>query len=554
MDVRLPNGTVVRGVPDGTSKEAVMQKAIAAGLAKPEDFPQQPEPTREQYRNSMREKVLGFGEAALSMGSSVVAEPVAGLRGLAAEAVPGGQTGAEAVESTREAMRYEPRTETGQQYMGNVAETLAPVAETIRDVEEGLGGYVLEKTGSPALATAAHTFPTVVLEALGLATARGGISATRRASNRSTRRAVDKAVRESAPDTEALRASADALYREIDELGGVVKPNAARRFTTELVRELEKKGVDSQATPAAHRAMTRLMEEVGSIDDGMPLTLGKLETVREVAKSAASKLDNPHEASLGSTIRSRIDDFLDNAGPQVIDAPDAAAIGPRYKAARALWGQMRRGEVLEEAFYKASNQATGFENGLRAQLRSIINNKKTRKMFSPDELDLMKKVVDGSATTNTLKRLGKLGFGEGGASNMLGGGLASAAAYSVGGVPAALGVAGLGTLSRKLAQRMTANNAAMAQSVVRAGRSSKKIAEAYIRNTPKSARNANELAELFLSHGADMAMEGLDDFARKAAEIALQRQAELAAVAATGSGKEGTAQNVLPFARAAGGN
>lgn len=38
MDVRLPNGTVIKNVPDGTSKEAVMQKAIAAGLAKPEDF------------------------------------------------------------------------------------------------------------------------------------------------------------------------------------------------------------------------------------------------------------------------------------------------------------------------------------------------------------------------------------------------------------------------------------------------------------------------------------------------------------------------------------
>lgn len=38
MDVRLPNGTVIKNVPEGTSKEAVMQKAIAAGLAKPEDF------------------------------------------------------------------------------------------------------------------------------------------------------------------------------------------------------------------------------------------------------------------------------------------------------------------------------------------------------------------------------------------------------------------------------------------------------------------------------------------------------------------------------------
>ena len=46
MDVRLPNGKIIRGVPEGTSKEEVMQKAIAAGIATESDFgaaPKQPE-------------------------------------------------------------------------------------------------------------------------------------------------------------------------------------------------------------------------------------------------------------------------------------------------------------------------------------------------------------------------------------------------------------------------------------------------------------------------------------------------------------------------------
>lgn len=38
MDVRLPNGTVIRGVPEGTSKDAIMQKAISSGLATESDF------------------------------------------------------------------------------------------------------------------------------------------------------------------------------------------------------------------------------------------------------------------------------------------------------------------------------------------------------------------------------------------------------------------------------------------------------------------------------------------------------------------------------------
>lgn len=38
MNVRLPNGTVIENIPDGTSKAEIQQRAIAAGLANPDDF------------------------------------------------------------------------------------------------------------------------------------------------------------------------------------------------------------------------------------------------------------------------------------------------------------------------------------------------------------------------------------------------------------------------------------------------------------------------------------------------------------------------------------
>lgn len=60
MDVTLPNGKVIKGVPEGTSKEEVKQKAIAAGLASKDDFPsatgqtQQPEPTQQPNQQEER--------------------------------------------------------------------------------------------------------------------------------------------------------------------------------------------------------------------------------------------------------------------------------------------------------------------------------------------------------------------------------------------------------------------------------------------------------------------------------------------------------------------
>ena len=40
MDVTLPSGKIIKGVPDGTPKDVIMQKAIAAGMATEADFSQ----------------------------------------------------------------------------------------------------------------------------------------------------------------------------------------------------------------------------------------------------------------------------------------------------------------------------------------------------------------------------------------------------------------------------------------------------------------------------------------------------------------------------------
>ena len=46
MDIELPNGTVIQDVPEGTTKDQVMAKAIKAGLAKAEDFTQATKPAQ----------------------------------------------------------------------------------------------------------------------------------------------------------------------------------------------------------------------------------------------------------------------------------------------------------------------------------------------------------------------------------------------------------------------------------------------------------------------------------------------------------------------------
>lgn len=67
MDVTLPNGIVVRGIPDGTNKYAIMEKAIAKGLATPEDFGQQSaNPT--EGMSGVEKFRAGWGKSAVDLG------------------------------------------------------------------------------------------------------------------------------------------------------------------------------------------------------------------------------------------------------------------------------------------------------------------------------------------------------------------------------------------------------------------------------------------------------------------------------------------------------
>lgn len=123
----------------------------------------------EKSGRGIADRLGGMLETSASVASSMFAEPVAGLSGLAAGAVTGDpETAARVVEDVRRDVTYSPRSEAGQEYLQNVGEALAPIGEAITGVSETLGDTAMEWTGSPELAAVAYSIPTVALEALGV--------------------------------------------------------------------------------------------------------------------------------------------------------------------------------------------------------------------------------------------------------------------------------------------------------------------------------------------------------------------------------------------------
>lgn len=185
MDVQLPNGNVISGVPENATKEQIMQKAIESGLATPEDFGQQ------MPEGGVLESVY---EPAKAIASGIAGTVVGGLKG-GVDLLTGksGEEAAQSVQSIQEGMTSVPQTQAGIKGMETVGDLidygvdlarfpisgLAGLASIIsgqgvdkaasivkdinnKGVSETAGNLAFEQTGSPLLATAAYMTPEIV--------------------------------------------------------------------------------------------------------------------------------------------------------------------------------------------------------------------------------------------------------------------------------------------------------------------------------------------------------------------------------------------------------
>lgn len=125
-------------------------------------FAQLKQPVVEKEK-TLPETLGGIGETALTMATGAVAEPLAGLAGLASLPFKGSEAGG-VVDTVRNALTYQPKTEAGQEYAQAIAEApiLSDISEAIQSGQKRLGESAYAATGSPAAAAVAETIPTLL--------------------------------------------------------------------------------------------------------------------------------------------------------------------------------------------------------------------------------------------------------------------------------------------------------------------------------------------------------------------------------------------------------
>ena len=489
------------------------------------------------------EDIVGGLETTANIGSGIIAEPLAGLAGIAQSLNPFAKegAGAEAIADVKEALTYKPRGDASKSQLKAIGDTLAPVGEVLSDTERFLGDNTLRVTGSPALAAIAHTLPSAALELIGVKGARGATAIKSPSS-----KLIKKTLIEAAPDIKNIKDASRAIFNELDSSGVAIKQSSLKKLERNLDRIVKKEGIRERVTPEAFGAIQEVKKDIAL---GQPLTTSQMDELRTIAKNSIVATD-PNKVRVGSAIVDEIDSFLD--GIKTIDIEkgaqvSAGEVGKKYRAARKLWGRAKRSEMINDAIEMGSSRKAGVEKGIRNELNNLLNRKKSRKFLSDEDVIAIRKVTDGDFKQNFASMVGGMGLKLENSPSLLGGlvggggvGAIASTIPGLGGAIAPIAIAAItvGTISKEIAKKMTKGRAQFLKTVSGAGNDAQKITRAYLRAVPKAKRKLSDLSDLLLDPDIDLStLENIADETVKDAVKAAQFKRELLQVSiALGAG------------------
>lgn len=466
-DVRMPDGTIIKDVPEGTTRSQL------------------------QARIDKMNRPSGYNETGVSQGLSGVNEGAKGTLDLV-DTVLNPSSWAKGVNRSVNALTgvalpvsNESSLPTNWRRLfdrGIGPTSTDPGNKFIRRTGQSVGSAAIPIAGTAgSAATAARALIPAVTGGMGAATAQdiapgnpwaemggellgsllgGGFSYA------SAKRAANKKAAGSVPDIPALKKQAADMY-DLAERNGV---KASQKQTTDLydtISGIAKQeglisptGRVSEAYPKAKEAL-QLTADYAKGD----MTPKQMQTVRKVLSEAAGGTD-PSEQRIA---RKMLEEFDNWTAPLSPELGKARGIARRYINANKL-------ETARElAGSKASQYSgSGFENALRAEYRNLDRQiiKGQERGFTPDTIAAIEDVSRGTKASNAARYVGKLAP-TGAVSVGLGGGVPFAIGNAIGGpvMGATLGGSSMaaGAIGRKIATQLGIRNADLAELIARNG-------------------------------------------------------------------------------------
>lgn len=268
-----------------------------------------------------------------------------------------------------------------------------------------------------------------------------------------------------APSAADLKTVARDLFKQVDQAGVTVDTGKFGQFVSDLANNAKKLRINPHLDTKAFAAFQELIGALGDVQrNGGKLAISDLHTLRQIAQKAATSTEG-RDTMFANMIVHGLDDFITKPGVTVIPAGSGGgAAGNELLKAISTWGRAKRVSLVEDAMERAKNSASGYENGLRAEFRKLLNNDRIKRLFTATEIAEIEKVVRGSSVANLAKLFGKFGFGPG--ATGLGGFLGGSAGFTLGGPIGAAAFALGASGARKAGEKLTENAANRAAKVV----------------------------------------------------------------------------------------
>ena len=209
-----------------------------------------------------------------------------------------------------------------------------------------------------------------------------------------------------APAAATIKAASKAQFKAAERTGAVINQNAVNLLNHDVRAMVAAEGL-LLANGKVARSYPRVREAVKSLEDyaGADLSIKQAQTVRKQFRGVANSSDK-EERRIGAMLLDQLDDFMESLPQSAFtkgDGPEAARL---WAGARADYARSMRTDTIEQVISNAKLSRSGFADGVRDEFSKILKNPKRRRGFKDDELDAMRKYVEGGPVDDLLRFIG----------------------------------------------------------------------------------------------------------------------------------------------------
>lgn len=414
MDVQLPNGTVIQGVPEGYSQSQVMDLAIKNNLATKEDFGVQSRSLGQEVGRQIG-LTARAGYEGFTAPATLVLEGVRGLynlfapegkkmpsiageqsKMLTAAGLPEPETGLErAVQSGTQAMA-------GTAGLSKIAQQVTPAATALTQnvpaqiVSAGSGATAAQPTAE-AVKQYTGSDLAAMMASIGVSGIVGG------ATSKGVMSLVDRANKAPTVTMDDVRQRAGRAYTAVDQAGVKLSTSNAQSMVDNIALDLEKQGflINDKINAPAQQMLMKMSDTFKQGKTGLE-DISQLRSA--VQKNLLSSTD-PTLRKIGSEIVAGIDNHLATLKPNFQNIiAGAGNIDDALKTlsnARKDWRNLSRATTLENVLNIAEARALDPKASeselIRRGFINLAANPNKMKMFTEQEQNAIKAVANGGS-------------------------------------------------------------------------------------------------------------------------------------------------------------